>query len=204
MQKSLQILNTSWLLRHTLLLCLGTMMSFSLSGQITCTPRLSYTLNKYRVNCSTFDDCNIRSKAFGIGLHNNYRFYKELSFVVDFNFYTSDMTYSTSSSDYNFNYLDFKIGLLNNIFSEKSTFGIGFQLEKLYDIQRVKGGVLTEFQSENQYGVEFSISHTIGKVEFFGELYYNLGFKDGRKHNVLTLRQNNIQFGLGIPISINY
>ena len=182
-------LKTSWILRHTVLLCVGFMVSFSLSSQITITPRVGYTSNQYRITCPLLSECNGRSKSFSVGLHNSYNMYKELSVVADVNFYIDKLYFSRLGPDFNFNYYDFKIGLSNNIFNDKTAYGIGLQMEILYNIEGTRNGTLTEFENESQYGIEFSVSHTVGKVELFFDLYYNLSFKDGNNNRINTIRK---------------
>lgn len=206
MQKVLQILKTSWLLRLTLLLCMGIMMSFSLSGQITFAPRVSYNWANYRQPECMNNKCTNSRGNLGIGLNLNRKIYKDLSIVSGINFYSNKVIYPnriTAEDDEEFKHFDFKIGIENSIFSDNTSVGIGLQLEYMFDLKdkiNSRNEVIT-YPDQSYLGFELTTSHKINKVELFFDAFFNLNLSG--ETGIFFYYHTNFQFGLGYSLNSN-
>lgn len=196
-------LKTSWILRYTLLLCMGFMMSFSLSGQITFTPRVSYNWANYRANdCFTLSCPNSRSNL-AVGLNVSRGIFQDAIAVAGVNFYLNKVTYPGDNSRVNnidFNHFDVKLGIKNKIFSERTLVGIGIQAEFIFnakDLNRVTNEII-KYPNNNYMGIEFSVSHRFNKFELFFDAFYNFSAPSLS----FLLYHQNFQLGIGYPIKV--
>jgi|GEM_PF-2419205 len=183
------------------------MVCHGASSQISLTPRLSYNWANYRAfDCFQTACPNSRSNL-GLGLNASRNVYKELSIVSGINFYTNKVDYQQETSvnpgiqNYQFRHFDFKLGVENKIFGNKTAIGIGLQMEVMYDIMDLdfRSGEFIEYPNASYFGFELTTSHKIGKLEFFFDSFFNINsITRGR---VSFLYHTTFQFGLGYPLS---
>jgi len=178
-------------------------MSYSLYGQVTLTPRVSYNWANYRANdCFTLSCPNSRSNL-AIGLNVSSGIFKDANAVAGVNFYLNKVTYSGDNSRVNnieFNHFDIKLGIENKIFSNRTLVGVGVQAEFIFnakDLNRVTNEIIN-FPNHSYMGIEFSMSHRFNKFELFFDAFYNFSVPNLS----ILLYHHNFQVGIGYPINV--
>ncbi len=193
-------------LRDVLLICFSVMISHSLYGQISLTPRLSYNWANYRVNACHTDGCPNTRSNIGIGLNAYNKLYKDLNLVAGINFYTNKVSYPDggfSVGDLEFRHFDIKIGIENSIFNERTKVGVGLQLEIMYSLRDIDNRT-NQFvypSMQNYYGFELTARHQLkNNIELFFDAFFNLNLPN--KNSVVLLYHTNFQVGIGYPLKL--
>jgi len=181
-------------------------MSFSLSSQITLTPRVSYNWANYRQVGCLDNKCNNSRSNIGIGFNASRLLYKDLGIVSGINFYTNKVVYPnriTAEDDLEFKHFDIKIGIENSIFSDKTSVGIGLQFEYIFDLKdRINSrNEVIIFPNQSYFGFELTTRHNIKKFEVFFDAFFNLNVSQGT--GIVFFYHTNFQFGIGYTLGID-
>ncbi len=178
-------------------------MSFSLSGQVTITPRVSYNWANYRVNDCFSNPCPNTRSNIGVGLNAYRELYKDLSIVAGVNFYTNKITYPDGGfrlGNTEFRHFDFKMGIENNIFNKRTKVGAGIQMEIMYNIRDIdnRTNEVINHPLQRYFGFELTASHKFRRVEIFYDAFFNLGIPSSGV--LYLLYHTNFQIGVGYPL----
>jgi len=187
--------------------CLTFLSTFDLNSQTLISPRLSYNYVDYKL---VYAQKHRIKHRLAIGTHLSRHLTKRLRGVIAFNYYPTKLKYNLnelSIRTLEFNNIDFKLGIENSIFDDNTFIGVGIQYEYLYGIKgkrmHLNNIIDEDFENESHYGIEFSLSRRLKKVEIFFDAYVHLNLVSGKTHNVVFNTQTNFQLGVGLPINLS-